>query len=184
MSINYYNFIFLILIIYLYTRKRYLPFLPTIPLYPNNNQDALNVQFFVKNRNLEDISLFQLTDDSVVHAFKPQVDESISHMNQIITQKHIIFIILSMKTFFNRARPKQIIPDLDILDSKTAHTPAFPSGHAFQAYYLANHLSQLYPKKKELFNNIAEKCAMARVYAGIHYTSDNNFSKFLVNMLF
>lgn len=181
---EYYNFIFLIIVIYIFTRKRYLPFLPTIPLYPNNNQDALTVQFFVNNRNLEDISLFQLTDDSVVHAFKPHVDESISYLDLIITQKHIIFIILSLKTFFNRARPKQIISDLDTLDSKTAHTPAFPSGHAFQAYYLANHLSQLYPEKKDLFNNIADKCAMARVYAGIHYTSDNNFSKFLVNLLF
>lgn len=181
---KYYSFIILIIIIYLYTRKRYLPFLPTIPVYPNNNLDALNVQFFVNNRNLDDIFLFQLTDDSVIHAFKPYVNESMSHMNQIITQKHIIFIILSLKTFFNRARPKQIIPNLDSLISKTADTPAFPSGHAFQAYYLANHLSQIYPEKKELFNNIAEKCAMARVYAGLHYTSDNNFSKFLVNTLF
>ena len=181
---KYYSFIILIIIFYLYTRKRYLPYLPTIPLYPNNNLDALNVQFFVNNRNLDDIFLFQLTDDSIVHAFKPYVHESISHLNLIITQKHIIFIILSLKYFFNRARPKQIIPSLDSLKSKTAHTPAFPSGHAFQAYYLANHLSQLYPEKKDIFNNIAEKCAMARVYAGLHYTSDNNFSKFLVHLLF
>ena len=89
-----------------------------------------------------------------------------------------------LKYFFNRARPKHIIPDLDVLESETADTPAFPSGHAFQSYYLANYLSQLYPNKKDLFNDIAEKCAMARVYAGLHYPSDNKFSKYLVDLLF
>lgn len=184
MNINKKHIIIFFIIFYLYTKKRYNKLLPTIPLYPNNYNDALIVKDYINKRSFENISLFQLTDPSIVFAFKPHVNESLFELSKIITQKHIIFIIIFLKYFFNRARPKQIIPDLDVLESKTADTPAFPSGHAFQANYLANYLSQLYPNKKNLFNDIAEKCALARVYAGLHYPSDNKFSKFLVDILF
>ena len=84
----------------------------------------------------------------------------------------------------NRARPQQINRKLDVLASKTASTPSYPSGHAFQAYYLAQVLSSRYPEKAEMFSKIAEDCALARVYAGLHYPSDNEFSKTLVETFF
>ena len=184
MKLNKKHIIIFFIIFYLYTKKRYNKLLPTIPLYPNNYNDSLIVRDYINKRSYQNISLFKLTDPSIVFAFQPYVNTSLFELSKIITQKHIIFIIMFLKYLFNRARPKQIIPELDVLESKTADTPAFPSGHAFQAYYLANHLSQLYPDKKDLFNDIAEKCAMARVYAGLHYPSDNKFSKNLVDLLF
>ena len=77
----------------------------------------------------------------------------------------------------NRARPKQVASDLNSLDTKTGHTPAYPAGHTTQAYYLAKKLSIRYPEKKDILMKIAERCGKARLYAGLHYPSDNEFGR-------
>ena len=180
---KYYYLIFFLILIQM-NMKKYIPFLPTIPIYPDNEKEILIVQNYVNNRSFNDISLFRTTDESVIYAFVDHVNESLQELNSIITSIHIIIIIIFLKYSINRARPKQIDPELKSLKSITADTPAYPSGHAFQAYYLANYLSDIYPHKKELFESIAEDCAKARVYAGLHFPSDNQFSKQIVNLLF
>ena len=180
---KYYILIFLF-IVFQISMKKYKYYLPTIPIYPDNEKEILIVQNYVNNRSFNHISLFQKTDLSIVFAFVDHVNESLLDLHSIITSTHILFLILFLKYIINRARPKQIDPELKSLKSITADTPAYPSGHAFQAYYLANYLSDIYPHKKELFESIAEDCAMARVYAGLHFPSDNQFSKQIVNLLF
>ena len=39
-----------------------------------------------------------------------------------------------------------------------------------------------YPEKKQLFDKIAEECNLTRIKAGIHYPSDGEFSKRLVDI--
>ena len=93
-------------------------------------------------------------------------------------------ITLLLKTIFNRARPKQIYTGLNIQTSISANTPAYPSGHCIQAYYLAKRLSIMYPNRSDEFYKLAEDCALARVYAGLHYPSDNDFGKYIaINIL-
>ena len=180
---KYYILIFLF-IVFQISMKKYKYYLPTIPIYPDNEKEILIVQNYVNNRSFNHISLFQKTDLSIVFAFVDHVNESLLDLHSIITSTHILFLILFLKYIINRARPKQIDPELKSLKSITADTPAYPSGHAFQAYYLSKYLSDIYPHKKELFESIAEDCAMARVYAGLHFPSDNQFSKQIVNLLF
>ena len=180
---KYYILIFLF-IVFQISMKKYKYYLPTIPIYPDNEKEILIVQNYVNNRSFNHISLFQKTDLSIVFAFVDHVHESLLDLHSIITSTHILFLILFLKYIINRARPKQIDPELKSLKSITADTPAYPSGHAFQAYYLSKYLSDIYPHKKELFESIAEDCAKARVYAGLHFPSDNQFSKQIVNLLF
>ena len=66
---------------------------------------------------------------------------------------------------------------LNVLPSKTADTPAFPAGHAFQAYYLVKILGKKYPHIKSELDNIAYDCDLTRIKDGIHYPSDGEFSK-------
>ena len=103
-------------------------------------------------------------------------------MNSIIHEPNII--ILSFKYFFNRARPNQIDSTIEPLNISTAQTPAYPAGHAFQAYYLAKKLSKKYPHLTKIFNEIANECDITRVKAGLHYPSDGNFARYLVNKLY
>jgi membrane-associated phospholipid phosphatase len=178
------KFILFYIVILLISPPRYIPILPTLPVYPNNREEVLLVERYTQSIDEYYTELFRLTDLSVAYAFVDRVDESLSELSEITVRIPVIIIIRFFKIIINRARPQQINRELDVLKSKTAFTPAYPSGHAFQAYYLARVLSSRYPEKAEMFSKIAEDCALARVYAGLHYPSDNEFSKTLVETFF
>jgi hypothetical protein len=163
---------------------RYHSLVPTIPIYPNNREDAKRVKEFVRNRQEDDIRLFELTDPSVVYAFVTEVPETLSDLQLIISRPQVIVPNLCLKYAINRARPKQVDPTIQTLHSETASTPAYPSGHAYQAYYLAHILSQRYPEKTQSLWSLAERCAHSRVVAGLHYPSDNECSKTIVRTLY
>ena len=163
---------------------RYIRVLPTYPIYPNNREDAKIVKDVVRNRQEDDIRLFELTDPSVSYAFVTEVPETFSDLQQIILRPQVVVPIFCLKYAINRARPKQVDPTIQTLHSETASTPAYPSGHAYQAYYLAHILSQRYPDKEQNLWSLAERCAHSRVVAGLHYPSDNESSKAIVRALY
>jgi len=168
-----------------YTKKRYYSLLPTINMYPNNYEEVKILKNeYVDTRTLDDEEFFFLTEDSVPIAFISYVDEDINELNKIAISPMVIIPIMLLKLFFNRARPWQIDNNLNVLSKTTANTPAYPSGHALQAYYLAKKLAEKYPHKKEILNEVAEKVAIARLHGGVHYPSDKEFAKKVVDKLF
>lgn len=181
-SMKYIFIILILLILYFIINisgKRYKYFLPTFNIfYPDSSEEVKKVIRSTINREISDIEFFYMTDPSVVTAFKPYVPK--------IPEKKLIDISLSknyqinlLKYFINRPRPKQMSNKVRLLKSKTAHTPAFPAGHAAQAYILANYLQKIYPHKKKLFEKIADRCNDCRIKAGLHYPSDGMYSKLL-----
>lgn len=170
--------LFILTIIYILSLKGYRNGI-TIPIYPCNELDK--VKEAIKYRTQSDIDMFNLTDKSISYAFSPIVNESVEELNSIFeTQERFI---LFFKNLINRPRPEQIDSSIVPLISTTANTPAYPAGHAYQAYYLAKFLSKKYPDKKKQLYDIAIMCDKCRVSAGIHYPSDGIFSKFLVYFL-
>jgi hypothetical protein len=163
---------------------RYVWLLPTIPIYPNSEKEVLEVKKQIKSRTKDDIAFWKLTDPSISYAFINIVPESLETLNTMITHYSVAYVILFFKYSINRPRPKQINNKLNVLPSKTADTPAYPAGHAFQAYYLAKALGEKYPHLQNELNLIAEKCDQVRVKAGLHYPSDGEFAKKLVNIFF
>ena len=178
---KYIYLIFLCVILYLYTHKRYIWYLPTIPVYPNNEKDAKRVLDEINKRNKSDIELFYLTNPSVAYAFKPYVAETIEEIQNIFLPYNNI--ILGFKYCINRARPSQINKTISPLNITTAQTPAYPAGHALQAQILAIVLSKRYPRKKELLYSLAYQCDLCRVRAGLHYISDGEFARQIANIL-
>lgn len=178
------NYIFYLFIIIIYciltiiSGKKYNFYYPTPQLLYPNNREAIKVLQEVNNRNLEDIHFFFLTDKSVVYAFRDIVPEiSLKKLFEVSQSQN--YKISLLKKLINRARPKQIINKIDLLPSQTANTPAFPAGHAAQAYILANYLTMVYPSKKYLFEKVADRCNDCRIKAGLHYPSDGLYSKLL-----
>ena len=161
------------------TGKRYNWYLPTIIfLYPNCLLEVKDVIEQTNNKTKKNISFFYLTDSSVVHAFIEHFPEfSFKELENISRSQNAK--ILFLKKFINRPRPKQISNKVKLLVSKTANTPAFPAGHAAQAYILANYLTEIYPEKKTFLENIADECNSCRVKAGLHYPSDGLYSKLI-----
>ena len=173
-----FNSLLFLFIIYLALMPSYYSLLPTIPIY--DNEEVKEVKKYINKRNKEDLDFFELTNESIVTGFKPYVKESEDELLKII--RMVIPEIFFFKIIINRPRPYQIDKDLNYIRTDTGLTPAMPAGHAYQAYYLSKKLSEKYPSKKDLFEKIAKKCDECRVYAGIHYPSDGEISKKLVNM--
>ena len=178
----YYLVIILYIIIILISDQRYYYLLPTIIIYPNNNNESKLVEEKSNERTNDDILFFKKTDLSVSYAFLNETHLTYQKLEEMFLPYN--FIILFFKYIINRARPYQVNRNIKILNSKTGNTPSFPAGHTFQAYILAKKLSKIHPEKKELFYTIAERCNNVRIKAGIHYPSDGEFSKKLVNLLF
>lgn len=90
-------------------------------------------------------------------------------------------LITKMKWLYNRPRPYQIAAkhgvDFLPMSSKTAHTPAYPSGHTIQAYLLASRLSELAPQHRKVFMKLAHMISYSRVVGGYHWPSDITFGK-------
>lgn len=173
--------LYICIIIY---QDKYNFYYPTLPIYPDNYQEVELVKNMINERDDKDIDDFKKTDITISSLFQEHTEESGKELREIVTQDKIIFLLNSFKNVINRARPYQIDPMINNVRSLTSHTPAYPAGHAFQAYYLARILTIKYPKKKELWDQIAERCDIVRVKAGLHYPSDGQFSKQLVDYFF
>ena len=187
MNKNNKNYLIIVLFIFIILKiligKTYYFFYPGIPLYPNNIYESVIVKKYITSRNNNDIDFFYKTNKSIIPVFlKEAQEETYNDLNKKIII--LVPIILFLKYLFNRARPEQINNSIKPLNTNTSQTPAFPAGHAFQAYYLSKYLSKKYPNKKEIFEKIAKECDLVRVKAGLHYPSDGEFSKKIVDILF
>ena len=145
---------------------------------------------YIMKRMPSDVAFFRMTDMNPAAAFSPIItpDEmSLAEMDVIMTNTRVMFITKMMKWFYNRARPAQIAPEIineangTLLRSDSAATPAYPSGHAVQTYYLAKILARKFPAKTQAIMDIATKCANIRIMAGHHYPSDRDFAWWVVD---
>lgn len=199
MNIN--KIILIIYIILLLLNKKYYFWYPSIntnllchgKTYPNNDKEvSIMMKEYINKRTQDDIIFFYLTDKDIIIAFQDIVKENEmkrKDMKKILMSPKNLSIIMMYKYIYNRARPSQVAPNIinkesgTLLNSETADTPSYPSGHAFQAYYLAKILSKKFPKKKEQLMKLALRISNSRIIAGLHYPSDRDFAYLLVDNL-
>jgi hypothetical protein len=107
-------------------------------------------------------------------------------MDKIIKQS--VNVILRQKYIFNRPRPAKLAPLIDMklspIVSKTATSPAYPSGHAAQARLIALYLAGVHPDHSERFFEMARECGESRLNAGVHYPSDYTAGVKLANKMY
>ncbi len=122
---------------------------------------------------------------SPLEAFRGKLtEEQFQRLKKEVVSPAIVGKITYYKRLYNRARPVQVAPQIvDALYSTTANHAAYPSGHALQAYYAAKLLSQWEPTRKKEWEDIAERVANIRIIAGLHYPSDRDFARRLVDKL-
>jgi hypothetical protein len=90
-------------------------------------------------------------------------------------------ILFKLKYHFQRTRPSQFaflnkMPFYPILNSD-ADSPAYPSGHALDAYKIGYAIGEKFPDLKVSANEFSKKTADTRIVGGVHYPSDHEFSK-------
>lgn len=162
-----------------------------VKAYPESkNEINIVITEYIMKRMPSDVAFFRMTDMNPAAAFTPVItpDEmSIIEMDRIMTSTRVLFITKILKWKYNRARPAQIAPEVineangTLLRSDSAATPAYPSGHAVQTYYLAKILAKKFPTKTQAIMEVATKCANIRIMAGHHYPSDRDFGWWVVD---
>lgn len=92
-------------------------------------------------------------------------------------------IMYYFKGYFDRARPQQLANkngiEFEVLIDHTADHPSYPSGHYFDSLVIEHVFSKIKPSRKKDISNFCRKMGESRNYVGLHYISDNEFSKVL-----
>jgi hypothetical protein len=161
--------------------------LPIIPPTKNNStetkreiKDLLKKQ---KNRTKE-IYKNILKERSLTYCiaqFAQNVEEQKKLSDFLTTTVQPIH--LAMKHHFNRVRPTFLESKLKAAIDIPQHA-SYPSGHATEAYMLANIMSKKYPNQRENFFAKAKKIATNRERAGLHYKSDSEYGKKIAEKMF
>ncbi len=88
-------------------------------------------------------------------------------------------IILKLKKYYNRPRPKdqakQYGIDLENVELASMKTPSYPSGHSAQGILIGNYLADKYNDND--FKKVGNEISDARNVARAHYKSDSDMGK-------
>ncbi|HOI30510.1 MAG TPA: phosphatase PAP2 family protein [Melioribacteraceae bacterium] len=76
-----------------------------------------------------------------------------------------------LKDFFQRVRPCNALPDVNILAGCTG-SYSFPSSHAVNNFAAALFFGKIFPKLRWILISVASLMALSRPYVGVHYPSD------------
>jgi len=98
-------------------------------------------------------------------------------------QKDITPLIVKLKYHYQRVRPNQLAcmlkMPLYVYKSLSADTPSYPSGHALQSKLYCEVLGNRYPEYYKKLQDLAKNIADSRLYMGVHYPSDCEFSLYI-----
>ena len=101
------------------------------------------------------------------------IDQVLSEINPIV---------MRVKTRYDRVRAHKLDPTLTTVIDVPTH-PAYPSGHATQAYAVAFLLTILAPEHRTQFESDALRVAVNREIAGVHYPSDSAAGRLLARQI-
>ena len=159
-----------------------------LPDPPSNDSDVTKKELvylseLTRNRSNSQVELIKLVDKEPNDLYHKTLKRLNLEFPQDIFDKSwsiLKNIIKNLKHQHNRPRPYQISDKhgiaINLLDSKTAQTPAYPSGHTAYAALGAYILAAKYPAHSEHFFNKVSTAGMARMLMGVHYPSDNEAS--------
>lgn len=96
-------------------------------------------------------------------------------------------LILKLKFYFQRPRPYQLAEYYKLklfpFQSKSDNSPSYPSGHALQARLICQVLGNHFPEKFDFFENLSKDIEYSRIYLGVHYPSDIDYSLYIVETI-
>ena len=94
--------------------------------------------------------------------------------------KDITPLIVKLIYRYQRPRPYQLANYYKLklfpINTKSGHTPSYPSGHTTQAYVILTILGNLLPEHYQKTKKMIDDVAYSRCYMGVHYQTDNDFA--------
>jgi len=164
--------------------------LSEIPIIDPPHNDSIQTQneideliMLQKNRKADDVSHIknQINLDNTIIKYFGITNENIANIiGEFIMSME--GLIMSIKLYHNRIRPSYLEPKLKPPIDVPDH-PSFPSGHATQAYLIAEILTDKYPKNAEFNFKVARNIARNREIAGVHYPSDSEYGRKIAKII-
>jgi hypothetical protein len=163
--------------------------------FPKNSspEAAEELQSILKQQNNltdKDIELIEDVEKDINEVIGEFLEELGLDDNEDLIKKIADFtdpLLYKLKNYYNRARPWQLARPLGIgmfqVCPTNAATASYPSGHALDSYMIASILGQKYPEHAEKIAEFCDKVAHTRVQGGIHYQSDQDFSREICDKL-
>ncbi|NBP56191.1 phosphatase PAP2 family protein [bacterium] len=143
--------------------------------HTNNISDI--VLEFCKNADKDHLGLFisYLKNHGIYDITKEDLDR--------VTDQTYAFLI-RIKDHYNRPRPYQLAYYYNIdlhtaVNSHTADTPSYPSGHSFESFIIAELLANKYPEHAMGLLKLGKNIGLSRLLIGVHYRSDHDFGRYL-----
>ena len=126
--------------------------------------------------------------DNIETAFaKTAKDNNVEDYDKKIAAKLIkesAPVILELKKFHNRPRPKDLDKKLPNYEMASMKTKSYPSGHSVQGILIAKVLGDKYPKAKSAFAKTGKNISYSRRVARAHYKSDSKMGEQLGNSMY
>ena len=126
--------------------------------------------------------------DNIETAFaKTAKDNNVEDYNKKVAAKLIkdsAPVILELKKYHNRPRPKDLDKKLPNYEMASMKTPSYPSGHSVQGILISKVLGDKYPKSRKGFMNTAKNISYSRRVARAHYKSDSKMGEKLGNSMY
>jgi len=166
-----------------------------LPDPPQNDSETTRKELIylselTKSVSSSQLDLIKLVDEEPNALFhKTLKDLNIEFPKDIFKKSWMLIrpVIMNLKQIHNRPRPYQLAHKyglkIKVRDSKTAQTPAYPSGHTSYAALSAYILAAKYPQFSEHFFDKIQMAGMARMLMGVHYPSDNEASMIITGAL-
>ena len=155
--------------------------------YPFNDseetKEEIELLLKLKNTrpdNMKEIILYELKLANMINMFTDNNRERFILNNFIM--KNINPIIMKIKVYYDRIRPSYLNDEIEPVVENPEH-PAYPSGHATQAYFIAHVLSDKYPKNRLKYLKLANKITLNRERGGFHFRSDSNYGRKIAKVL-
>lgn len=96
-------------------------------------------------------------------------------------------LTIKLKFHFQRPRPYQLAQQYKLklfpFPSTSDNSPSYPSGHTLQAKIVSYVLGNHFPEKFDFFENFAKDVEYSRLYLGVHYPSDNDYSLYIAETI-
>jgi len=96
-------------------------------------------------------------------------------------QSDATYYIWAFKYRFNRARPWEIEPRIERLE--TPKFPAYPSAHSGNSWTAAFVFQELLPEHRDVFTRAAAELAYSREILGVHFPSDSESGRALARQV-
>ncbi len=173
------------------------PELSKLPFPPNDSEatkdeirELIQYQDSAEQKDEKLMSRWMYYDKNLIETFKTIARKKISpieredeNIDKLIDDciNDCKPILMKLKYHYQRPRPFQLAcaykARLFPFGSGSAQTPSYPSGHVFMAAMITELLGRKFPEHYDYLNELTNDIASSRLFLGLHYPTDNDFSK-------